>query len=199
MARPAAGPNADNCGIAAHDKTSTLLRTVLKRLLSIAMTSFFLSACGGGSDSPSGSTTLATQPVTTSASATNPKATFVDTQIFSFKASIDPGTLTTIPERTVSFYNLLLSGLGRSYSIATQEELNAFNQKVPSSQMLSLADLGTYAYFLVSVPGCNEFLEYAGSTYAGGALEMSFNHFRVRDATCLGAMVDSYYVFKAKK
>lgn len=176
------------------------MSTFLKRPLSIVLTSLFLVACGGGGkDTPSGPDTLLTQPATAAVSSTNPKATFVDTQTFSFKVAISPGTFTPVPERTISFYNLLLTGLGRSYSIATQEELNAFNQKVPASQMLSLNELGTYTYFLVSIPSCSEFLEYASSDYAGGALVVSFNHFRMPDATCLSVMVDSYYVFKARK
>ncbi|WP_292934493.1 hypothetical protein [Noviherbaspirillum sp.] len=176
------------------------MSTILKRPLSIVMISLFLCACGGGGkDTPSGADTVLTQPTTTAVSSTNPKATFVDTQTFSFKLAINPGTFTTIPERTISFYNLLLTGLGRSYSIATQEELNAFNQKVPASQMLSLDDLGTYTYFLVSIPGCSEFLEYASSTYGDGTFAVSFNHFRLPESTCLGVMVDSYYVFRARK
>lgn len=183
----------------AGKSNSTQPGTNVKHLLSIATTAVFLSACGGGgSDSPSGSTTLATQAAVTPTSVTNPKSVFVDTQSFSFKAAIKPATLTTAPVKTVSFYNLLLTGLGRSYSIATQDELNAFNQKVPSSQMLSLDSVGTYTYFLVSVPGCSEFLEYASGAYSGGSLQMTFNHFSVPGSTCLSAMVDSYYVFRAE-
>ena len=169
--------------------------------MSILLIPFVVSACGGGSNEAS-SAPATTTPTTTHVdpvSNSNPAARFVATETFSFDAAVDPATLMLVPEKYISLYNSFHSMFDRSYVIANPQQLEIFNQKVSANERISLDNFDTFTYFLLRAPGCPAFFEYAHNRYQGSALVITLNHFTVPDVACAAVMVQSYYVFRAKK
>jgi len=177
----------------------------LKTLISILLIPFVVSACGGGSDAVSSApvtTTPTTTPTTTHVvpiSTADPKAKFIAAESFSFDAAIDPATLTVVPEKYFALYNSFHSAFDRTYAIASAQQLEAFNQKVSANEKISLDNFDAFTYFLIKAPRCPDFFEYANNTYERSTLVITLNHFTVLDVACAAVMVQSYYVFRARK
>ena len=128
-------------------------------------------------------------------SATNPDASFLSTQAFTFTASVDPTTLTK--DQGISYFGRHSPSMQNRYIISNPDELNSFNQTFGLNVLLS--DLDSYTYFFFLGPFCPEYFEYAGNSYDNGIMTIVMNHFRVSNVACMASLNEFYYVYKAHK
>jgi len=160
----------------------------MRKICLLAITVLLCTACGSDTDHPP-------------TSSINPDAVFVESRNFQLSAAIDPATMTPLETRSFGFDPFVFP-TEESYRIATQNDLDLFNQQLPLTWQLSLTDLDLHSYFLIRAPACPDWFELAGAQSNGQATDdfiLTVNQFTLTDVACAAVIEKLYAVFQADK
>jgi hypothetical protein len=160
----------------------------MRKLWLLAIAVQLCTACGSDTDNPP-------------TSSINPDAVFVASHNIQLSAAIDPATMTQLA--TSSFgTDPFAFPTEESYIIATQNDLDLFNQPLPLAWQLTLTDLDLHSYVLISSPSCPSWFELAGAQSNGEATDdftLTVNQFTLTDAACAAVIEKFYAVFQVDK
>lgn len=171
----------------------------MKKFLSSLMLMLFVAACGGGGGKGSGGGSLSESAQDRSRGGQQVNIDAIETtDSFSFDTRIVRDSLVEQKPLSISVNLQNISGI--TYVISNLDGLKRLNNILHDKQHVSLEDLATHTYFLVSASGCPAYSELAGIAYEHDQVTLMINRFKPKEnVACVAAIMPSFHVFKAEK